>query len=191
MNRAALVLLVGAALAVGIVAYRSRGGGPDTSSAPAATRPADDAPSPYQARGSLESTAADASTDGLRATVSSAGTPAGSADGPPARRPITLYERDTVRELIKLHAGLETPQGVVLDSNLPDPAWPVDDDSLFLKYGSFDKARTQAELASIQAILDWQNDGPFEDKHLEILPPALLRAFELEREWLAQRVQNM
>lgn len=189
MNRPVLLVLAGTALLAAGAYYASRTArnapadtprsvseGPQLPKTPPAGPP--DAPAPVQP---AESPAASASAPPA----------SGRTDAPLTRRPVTLYERDTVRELIKLHADSGQGEKGERDANLPEPAWPVDDDSLFLKYGSLDKARTQEALTSTQAILDWQSDGPFEDKSLELMPPALLRAFELEREWLIQRLQDM
>jgi len=189
MNRSAILVVLGlAVVAAGVVfsVSRTHSEGPGNAAVVAPTAPQ----MPQQpSQGPVA-----APVENERTATDPAGGPAqtpGAADPAPVRRRITLYERDTVRELIKLHVDsgrIGNGEGI---SSLSEPAWPVDEDSMFLKYGSFDKARTQAELASIQAILDWQSEGPFEDKTLELMPLPLMRAFELEREWLIQRVQDM
>lgn len=189
MNRSLLLIVLGAALVAGI-AFRAFRTGPETS--PGSAAPATEGQEQPKPPGpaSVEAPEGDRAPTAPADSAATAAT--ARADAPSTRRPITLYERDTVRELIKLHVddGGREDKGE-LGSSLPEPAWPVDEDSLFLKYGSFDKERIQRELSSTQAILDWQSEGPFEDKAAELLPPPLLRAFELEREWLIQRLQDM
>ncbi len=190
MNRPAILVLFGAAIAVGVFAYRSARGPAPAPSEASPSLPAD-AKAPAPGQSGPEQASAPSPAAGAAASVPAQADAEGRTDAPLTRRPVTLYERDTVRELIKLHAESGLGDKGELDSSLPEPAWPVDDDSLFVKYGSFNKARIQEALVSTQAILDWQNEGPFEDKTMELLPPPLLRAFELEREWLIQRLQDM
>jgi len=99
-------------------------------------------------------------------------------------RPLTEADRQTVRELVKqlrsqADDSAESSAGAAVES-----AWPTDDDSLFLKYGSFTRGAVDDVIASWQAILDWQRDGPFENKASEVLPESALLALQTELDWL-------
>lgn len=100
-------------------------------------------------------------------------------------REATPLEKQSVRELVKLHVPDE-------DNGIADPVAGVpqgyDQDSLMLKYGSYDVRQLQEAHASVRAILEWQVNGPFTDKGTEILPGELLRGMEIEREWLEQTI---
>lgn len=109
----------------------------------------------------------------------------------PARRKVTEAEKESVRELMKLHNTVAQGQGEAAVSSVPSEIPGTDGDSLFLKYGSFDRTQITNELESLEAILVWQNEGPFESKELEILSPELVRTFEIEIEWLRERLAEM
>lgn len=99
-------------------------------------------------------------------------------------RKVTESEKDTVRELIKQFSAAPAPDADPFAPQSEVEAWPTDDDSLFLKYGGFQGPAADEAIASLQAILDWQRDGPFENKVAEVLPEPIVRALEAELEWL-------
>jgi hypothetical protein len=100
-------------------------------------------------------------------------------------REATPLEKQSVRELVKLH--VPEPEGGIADT-VPGVPQGYDQDSLMLKYGSYDVRQLQEAHASVRAILDWQGNGPFTEKSAELLPGDLLRGMEIEREWLEQTI---
>ncbi|MCC7014349.1 MAG: hypothetical protein IT454_17450 [Planctomycetes bacterium] len=91
-------------------------------------------------------------------------------------------DKELVRSLMKMHAMVDKDTSIKSSLDAPIPG--TDDDSFFLKYGSFTRPQLEESLESLQAILVWQDEGPFENKAIEVLPPELVRSFELEIDWL-------
>lgn len=101
------------------------------------------------------------------------------------RREVEEIEKQSVRLLVKMHRDAGGDSGIA-DPTLQPPG--TDGDSLEIKYGSLDVAGLQQAHASLRAILDWQDRGPFVEKELELLPPVQRRTMEIELEWLEQRI---
>jgi hypothetical protein len=187
-----VALVCGIALAAGAAYWlrAGRGAAPEGDGAARSTARANDPAATDRGAGPVE-----------RASVveapNAAAKDAGEVRGAGARREdagprqVSESEKALVRGLIKQHPVIEPPEGVGVEATatIPTP-WPIDDDSLYLEHGSRDRAGLEAERASIQAILDWQRNGPFEDKASELMPPGMLHAFEVELEWLRERLQE-
>jgi hypothetical protein len=109
-------------------------------------------------------------------------------DVSPVRRKVTESEKEAVRSLVKLSPPEQTYDLTISDSVTPTNIPGTDDDSFLVKYGSFNEAGLRDSLESLQAILEWQDQGPFEDKATELMPPQMRRAFELEIEWLERKI---
>jgi len=136
----------------------------------AAIRPPDEQPA-------SERTATPASTD-----------PAAGAPG--ARTAVSLAQltdyRRLAAELLKLHS---VDGGDEL--NAQAAAWPVDSDSLLAKYAALDKAGVAKVHADIHGLIEWQGQGPFENKQAELLPYRVMLALETERDWLQVRLGEL
>jgi hypothetical protein len=183
--------LCGLALAAGGTYWLFAGGGA-TAVGDAAARSAQDSPSVSAGGAATERESVGAvPTSAAEGAGSERDAGGGAARGEVGPRRVTEAEKASVRDLIKQHPVLEPPEGVHVEAraSVATP-WPVDDDSLFLKHGGRDRAGLEAECVSIQAILDWQGSGPFESKESDLMPPGMLHAFEVELEWLRQRLQE-
>lgn len=53
-----------------------------------------------------------------------------------------------------------------------------------VEYGSLGPDGVDEVIASWRAILEWQDQGPFESKEAELLPTPLRTAIDQELQWL-------
>jgi len=192
MSSKTVAVLVVAVLAAGGIAYwttrKGASGAALESTAETVSRSAPDQP-PAEGRVGGERT--DASEPAHEAAQAE---PAAERVDPGARRKVTEDEKEAIRELMRVHqkqTGGANADEMSADAAVPSIVPGTDPDSLFLKYGSMSEDDKRESLVSLRAILDWQDQGPFEDKSIELLAPEFRLAFEREIEWLERNLAGL